>query len=103
MEIIEVVVAVIGALAAVGGVIGVGLKIHKWFLEQEEQSQQIAELKTHHEADVNKIKEEDCLICYALSSCLDGLQQLGANHTVPIAKDKLDKYLNKAAHDLETN
>lgn len=27
--------------------------------------------------------------------------QLGANHTVPVAKDKLDKYINKQAHQQE--
>ena len=29
------------------------------------------------------------------------LMQLGANHTVPIAKDKLDKYINLKAHEQE--
>jgi hypothetical protein len=48
--------------------------------------------------EIKNIKEEDKLICYALSACLDGLMQLGANHTVPVAKDKLDKYLNQQAH-----
>ena len=47
---------------------------------------------------IAKIKEENTLICFALSACLDGLQQLGANHSVPVAKDKLDKYLNQKAH-----
>jgi hypothetical protein len=56
-------------------------------LKQEEQDKEI-----------KQIKEEDTLICYALSACLDGLQQLGANHTVPLAKEKLDKYLNQQAH-----
>ena len=49
-------------------------------------------------ADITRIKAENCLICFALSACLDGLTQLGANHTVPVAKDKLDKYLNQQAH-----
>ena len=40
-------------------------------------------------------RKELTLIVYALSACLDGLGQLGANHTVPVAKDKLDKYINK--------
>ena len=56
-------------------------------------------MKEHHEADVQRIKDENCLICFGLSACLDGLQQLGANHTVPVAKDKLDKYLNQQAHE----
>ena len=46
-------------------------------------------------------EEERCLLCYGLAACLDGLTQLGANHTVPVAKEKLDKYLNKKAHGME--
>lgn len=32
------------------------------------------------------------------SACLDGLQRLGANNSVPLAKNKLDKHLNQQAH-----
>lgn len=86
-------------VSALGILIGLLLKGHKWYLEQKAQSEDIKSLKEHHEEDVHKIKEENCLICFALSACLDGLQQLGANHTVPIAKEKLDKYLNQQAHE----
>ena len=86
-------------VSALGVLIGIVLKWHKRYLMQVEQGEEIASLKEHHEADVHRIKEENCLICFALSACLDGLQQLGANHTVPIAKDKLDKYLNQQAHE----
>ena len=55
-------------------------------------------LKERHERDLKRVKEENSLICYALSACLDGLMQLGANHTVPDAKERLDKYLNEQAH-----
>lgn len=74
-------------ITALGVILGVVFKIHKWYLRQEQQDKEI-----------KQIKEEDTLICYALSACLDGLMQLGANHTVPDAKDKLDKYLNQQAH-----
>ena len=77
-----------GVLGALGVAFGVLLKVHKWYLKQEEQSKEI-----------EHIKKENALICYALSACLDGLQQLGANHTVPDAKQKLDKYLNETAHE----
>lgn len=77
--------AVLSAFAAILGVI---VKIHTWIIKQDEQS-----------AQIHKLKEENCLICYALSACLDGLGQLGANHTVPVAKEKLDKYLNQQAHE----
>lgn len=50
---------------------------------------------------VDQQEEENCLLCYGLAACLDGLEQLGANHDVPIAKEKLDKHLNKKAHGLE--
>lgn len=76
--------AVIGALSVIFGVV---FAVYRWYLKQEKQDKDIA-----------RIKEEDTLIVFALSACLDGLQQLGANHTVPIAKDKLDKYINQRAH-----
>ena len=34
----------------------------------------------------------------ALSACLDGLVQLGANHEVPKAKKELDDYIRSQAH-----
>lgn len=86
-------------VSALGILLGVGLKAYKWFLKQDEQSAQIDTLSQQHEEDIRKLKEENCLICYALSAALDGLMQLGANHTVPLAKEKLDKYLNQQAHE----
>lgn len=74
-------------MTALGVILGVVFKVHKWYLKQKQL-----------EKEIKQIKEEDTLICYALSACLDGLQQLGCNHTVPDAKDKLDKYLNQQAH-----
>lgn len=83
----QTIITIASVLAAVGTIIGVIFKVHKWFLKQEEQSSEIAQLK-----------EENRLICFVLSAVLDGLQQLGANHSVPLAKEKLDKYLNERAH-----
>lgn len=83
-DTIITIAAVIGALSVIFGVV---FAVYRWYLKQEKQDKDIAH-----------IKEEDTLIVFALSACLDGLQQLGANHTVPIAKDKLDKYINQRAH-----
>lgn len=83
-DTIITIAAVIGALGVIFGVV---FAMYRWYLKQEKQDKDIAH-----------IKEEDTLIVFALSACLDGLQQLGANHTVPIAKDKLDKYINQRAH-----
>lgn len=76
--------AAIGALVTIFGIV---FAVYRWYLKQEKQDK-----------DIVQIKKENTLICFALSACLDGLQQLGANHTVPVAKDKLDKYLNEQAH-----
>jgi hypothetical protein len=51
------------------------------------------------DTDISTIKKEQTLLVYAMQACLDGLQQLGANHTIPEAKAKLDKYINQQAHD----
>ena len=83
-DTIITIAAVIGALGVIFGVV---FAVYRWYLKQEKQDKDIAHMK-----------EEDTLIVFALSACLDGLQQLGANHTVPIAKDKLDKYINQRAH-----
>ena len=84
---ISYVITAASLITALGIIIGLVCRIYKWYLKQERQNEEI-----------RKIKEEDTLVCFALSACLDGLIQLGANHTVPIAKEKLDKHLNKTAH-----
>ncbi len=83
----DTIITIAAVITALGVIFGVIFAIYKWYLKQEKQDKDIAH-----------IKEEDTLIVFALSACLDGLQQLGANHTVPIAKDKLDKYINQQAH-----
>ena len=86
------------AMGVIATLIGVILKVHKWYLQLEALKQEIDKLKEHHEEDLGRVNEENTLICYALSACLNGLQQLGANGDVTIAKDKLDKFLNQKAH-----
>ena len=83
----ENIVTAAAVISACITIFGVVFAVYRWYLKQEKQ-----------DTDIKRIKEENTLICFALSACLDGLQQLGANHTVPVAKDKLDKYLNQQAH-----
>lgn len=84
----ETIITVSAVLAAVIAIFGVIFAVYRWYLKQGKQDE-----------DIEKIKEENTLICFALSACLDGLIQLGANHNVPKAKEKLDKHLNKNAHN----
>lgn len=83
----DTIITAAAIITALGVIFGVVFAVYRWYLKQEKQDKDIA-----------RIKEEDTLIVFALSACLDGLQQLGANHTVSIAKDKLDKYINQQAH-----
>lgn len=83
----DTIITAAAIITALGVIFGVVFAVYRWYLKQEKQDKDIA-----------RIKEEDTLIVFALSACLAGLQQLGANHTVPIAKDKLDKYINQQAH-----
>lgn len=85
-------------LTATGFIIGLLLKVHKWYLHQEAQDGEIKALKEKHDKDTDAIKQENRIICEALAACLDGLQQLGANHTVPAVKVKLENHLNTQAH-----
>ena len=84
---IQTITTVAGVITASGIILGTIIAAYEWYRKQKKQDE-----------DIKRIKEEDTLICYALSACLDGLMQLGANHTVPDAKEKLDKFLNQQAH-----
>ena len=77
--------AVLSAVLAIAGVV---FAVYRWYLKQNKQNDEI-----------KKIKTENTLICYGLSAALDGLMQLGANHSVTAAKEKLDKHLNQQAHE----
>ena len=105
----QMLVTAASVLAAITSFITLIVKGHNFVLEiqalkneltttKNEMDERFKTLEKHHERDVQRINEENCLVCFALSACLDGLQQLGANHEVPGAKEKLDKYLNQQAH-----
>lgn len=84
-QTIITIAAVIGAL---GTIIGLILKVHKWYLKQAEQ-----------DAEIARIKAEDRILCEGLAAALDGLEQLGANSIVTKTKTKLNEHLNTQAHE----
>lgn len=65
---------------------------------QDEQDKKIEAVKTQHEEDVKAIKTEQTLITYGVLACLKGLREQGCDGAVTDAIDKIDKYLNQAAH-----
>ena len=97
-ELFGVIAGIISAITLVCGLV---FAFVKWILKQDKQSKDIEALKKHHEADMGKVKDELCVISYALLATLDGLKQLNCNGEVTKAYSMLQKHLNKSAHDHE--
>ena len=76
--------AVIGAAVAL---INYTNRVFLWLHRMAKQGEEIKE-----------VKEEQRVLCIAVSACLDGLVQLGANHEVPKAKKVLDDYIRSQTH-----
>ncbi len=76
----------IGSLIIIGGAI---LAVYKFCARSKAQTEQI-----------NQMKLEQTLICYGVLCCLKGLKEQGCNGPVTKALEKLEKYLNKAAHGI---
>lgn len=76
-----------GAVAGITVVLGAVFAAARWFERQSKQ-----------DVDIQNIKKENMMIVSALSACLDGLEQLGANHSVTAEKEKLDRYILEQAH-----
>lgn len=84
-EFIVEVGKVLGAIGVIGAL------LYKGFQFMERQKAQDEEIKG--------MKDEQCVMCYAILATLDGLKQLGANGNVTDAYNKLEKHLNQSAHD----
>ena len=89
------IIAIASLITAVTVIITAFTKIHKWFLKQEKQDVEIKKIKAE---DIPHLKEEQRIICTGVLACLDGLEQLGCNHSVPLAKAQLEEHINKVAH-----
>ena len=85
----------LGALVVIFAFVKNGFK---WFSKPEKLEGEIKALREKHENDMGESNEERQLICFVLYACLDGLEQLGCNHTVTEAKNMMDKHLNEKAH-----
>lgn len=106
----DVIIRIAAFITAMGTL---GAFLYKGFRWMEKQNRQdeviekmegkhekaIKELSDKHNEDIESIKKEQCVMCYALLATLNGLKQLGANGNVTDAHDKLEKHLNKTAHD----
>ena len=79
--------AVITALGVIGGVV---LWFFRFIQRNDRQDKELA-----------AIRKEQTVICYGILACLRGLEEQGCDGPVHEALDKLEKHLNKAAHEEE--
>ncbi len=90
--------SLIGALGVIGGVL---IAAYKFFRKPAELVDKIQKICETHEEDIRKINEEQCLITYGLLACLKGLKEQGCNGPVTDGINRIEKHLNKQAHDME--
>ena len=64
--------------------------VYKWYLKQNQQ-----------DLEIERVKSEQCLLTYGILACLKGLKDQGCNGPVTEAIDKIEKHINKQAHDQE--
>ena len=86
----------IGAVSVILGVILGGFKLYSKLLDRIDTLERQLQAQ---QRELDKMKKEDTLVIYALRACLDGLRQKGCNGRVTEAILRLDKHINKAAHD----
>ena len=98
VEAIITVASLIGALGVIGGML---ISAYKFYKKPAELEKQMQKIRKTHEEDIRKINEEQCLITYGLLACLKGLREQGCNGPVTDAINKIEKHLNKQAHDME--
>jgi hypothetical protein len=79
--------ALLGATTAIAGV---AFSAYRWYLKQNKQDEEI-----------ERMKGEQCLLTYGILACLKGLKEQGCNGPVTEAIDKIEKHINKQAHDQE--
>ena len=79
--------SVLGAIITIGGIL---IACYKWFSRQNEQDD-----------DIKAMKSELCLLTYGLLACLKGLKEQGCNGPVTEAIEKIEKRINKQAHEQE--
>ena len=90
--------ALIGALGVIGGTL---IAVYKFTRKPAELEEQLKRMNETHEEDIREIKNEQCLTTYGLLACLKGLKEQGCNGPVTEAINKIEKHLNKQAHDME--
>ena len=82
-----IIISIASVITAVGVILGVILSVHKWYLKQEKQDD-----------DIKVIKEEQSILTQGVLACLKGLKEQGCDGPVTLAIEKIESYINQQAH-----
>ena len=77
-------------LTAVEVIFSAVFAVYKWYLKKNQQ-----------DVEIERVKTEQCLLTYGILACLKGLKKQGCNGPVTEAIDKIEKHINKQAHNQE--
>lgn len=87
---VNTVITAASLITAVVAIFSVIFAVYRWYLRQNKQDEEI-----------KKMKSEQCLLTYGVLACLKGLKEQGCNGPVTEAIDKIEKHINKQAHEQE--
>ena len=82
-----IIISIASLITALGVILGVILSVHKWYLKQEKQDD-----------DIKVIKEEQSILTQGVLACLKGLKEQGCDGPVTLAIEKIESYINQQAH-----
>lgn len=99
-----------GVLTALAAFITLGWKLFMWIEHQKEQDRELERIEKKFDDEIKALKEElekshagfqeeQTIIVYGLLACLKGLKEQGCNGPVTEAIGKLEKHINKKAHE----
>ena len=83
----QTIITIASVITALGVILGVVLAIHRWYLKNEKQDN-----------DIKAIKEEQTILTKGVLACLKGLKEQGCDGPVTTAICDIEEHLNKQAH-----
>lgn len=84
----EMIVMAASVLTALVVIFSAVFAVYRWYLKQGKQDREI-----------EKMKSEQALLTYGILACLKGLKEQGCDGPVTEAIDKIEKHINKQAHE----